>query len=255
MMKGLGNFLFKHRNIVFPLLVILMVLGSEPFLGDARNEAWIYAAGIVIALSGQVIRALTIGLAYIVRGGRDKKVYAKGLVTNGIFAHCRNPLYLGNILIVAGLGVVADSILFYFIGIPLFVISYVAIINAEESYLSEKFGEEYREYCGKVNRFMPDLAGIRTTLKSMTFNWRRLLVKEYGTTYTWMAAMILLIVKNHYLHHGHELSMTVIWISSSSFAAVTLCYVLVRYLKKSGRLVADKRNPSDQTHNTRAFDC
>ena len=48
MMKGLGNFLFKHRNIVFPLLVILMVLGSEPFLGDARNEAWIYAAGIVI---------------------------------------------------------------------------------------------------------------------------------------------------------------------------------------------------------------
>ena len=253
MMKGLGNFLFKHRNLVFPLVFILMVLGSEPFLGDMRNEAWIYAAGIVIALSGQVIRALTIGLAYIVRGGRDKKVYAKTLVSNGIFAHCRNPLYLGNILIVAGLGVVADSVLFYFIGIPFFVISYVAIINAEENYLSEKFGEEYREYCRKVNRLIPDLSGIGTTLKSMTFNWRRLLVKEYGTTYTWMIAMILLIVKNHYLHYGHELSMTMIWISSSSFAAVTLCYVIVRYLKKSGRLVADKRKPNEEVQNTQAI--
>jgi len=222
MMKGLGNFLFKHRNLVFPLVFILMVLGSEPFFGDMRNEVWIYAAGIVIALSGQAIRALTIGLAYIVRGGRDKKVYAKTLVTNGIFAHCRNPLYLGNILIVAGLGVVADSVLFYFIGIPFFVISYVAIINAEENYLSEKFGEEYREYCRKVNRLIPDLSGIGTTLKSMTFNWRRLLVKEYGTTYTWMIAMILLIVKNHYLHYGHELSMTLDFV-----LIVCCCYTML----------------------------
>jgi protein-S-isoprenylcysteine O-methyltransferase Ste14 len=253
MMKGLGNFLFKHRNLIFPLFIILMILGSEPFLGDMRNEAWIYATGIVIALSGQVIRALTIGLAYIVRGGRDKKVYAKDLVTNGIFAHCRNPLYLGNILIVTGLAVVADSVLFYFIGIPFFVISYVSIINAEESYLSEKFGEAYRGYCRKVNRLIPDLSGIGTTLKSMTFNWRRLLVKEYGTTYTWITAVIVLIVKNHYLHYGRELSMTVVWISSSSFAAVTLCYLFVRYLKKSGQLVADKREPREQVQDKQAF--
>ena len=240
MIVGLGNFLFKYRNLVFPLLFVLLVLGTEPFLGNRQTEKWIYVTGFVIALSGQIIRALTIGLAYIVRGGRDKKVYAKTLVKDGIFAHCRNPLYLGNILIVSGLGVVADSTVFYFLGIPFFVLSYMAIIKAEESYLSGKFGEEYREYCGRVNSLIPDLSGIRTTLESMTFNWRRLLVKEYGTTYAWITVMILLIVKNQYVHYGHEVSRPVLWIASSLFIAVTIFYALVRYLKKTERLVGDR---------------
>jgi len=239
-MIRLGNFLFKYRNLVFPLLFFLMILGTKPFLGNRQTEKWVYLAGFVIALSGQLVRALTIGLAYIVRGGRDKKVYADTLVTNGIFAHCRNPLYLGNILIVSGLGVVADSAVFYFLGIPFFVLAYMAIIKAEENYLSGKFGEEYREYCKKVNSLIPGLSGIGTTLKSMTFNWRRLLVKEYGTTYAWIIVMILLIVKNQYIRYGHELSEPVIWFSSLSFVAATIFYSVVRYLKKTRRLVGDK---------------
>ena len=245
-MTRLGNFLFKYRNLVFPILFVLMALGTEPFLGNRHTAKWIYVAGIAITLSGQVIRALTIGLAYIIRGGRDKKVYAKTLVTNGIFAHCRNPLYLGNILIVSGLGIVADSAVFYFVGIPLFILSYMAIIKAEETYLTGKFGEEYSEYCRKVNRLIPDLTGIRTTLKSMTFNWRRLLVKEYGTTYTWIIVMLLLILKNQYIYHGHELSGPVIWTSSSLFITVTFFYFLIRYLKITRRLEGDKRVPSEQ---------
>ena len=239
-MIRLGNFLFKYRNLIFPLLFFLMILGTKPFLGNRQTDTWIYVTGFLIALGGQVIRALTIGLAYIVRGGRDKKVYADTLVTNGIFAHCRNPLYLGNILIVSGLGVVADSAVFYFIGIPFFVLAYMAIIKAEENFLSGKFGEDYRQYCGRVNSLIPDLAGIGTTLKSMTFNWRRLLVKEYGTTYAWITVMIVLIVKNQYLRNGHELSGPVIWFSSLSFIAATIFYSVVRYLKKTRRLVGDK---------------
>jgi len=221
-MIRLGNFLFKYRNLIFPLLFFLMILGTKPFLGNRQTDAWIYVTGFIIALGGQVIRALTIGLAYIVRGGRDKKVYADTLVTNGIFAHCRNPLYLGNILIVSGLGVVADSAVFYFIGIPFFVLAYMAIIKAEENFLSGKFGEDYRQYCGRVSSLIPDLSGIGTTLKSMTFNWRRLLVKEYGTTYAWITVMIVLIVKNQYIRNGHELSGPVIWFSSLSFIAATI---------------------------------
>jgi len=240
MIVRIGNFLFKYRNLLFPLLFVLLALGTEPFLGNRQTEKWIYAAGFMIALGGQIIRALTIGLAYIVRGGKNKKVYANTLVTNGIFAHCRNPLYLGNILIVSGLGVVADSSVFYFIGIPFFLLAYMAIIKAEESYLYGKFGEEYREYCGKVNSLIPDLSGIGTTLKSMTFNWRRLLVKEYGTTYAWITVMILLIVKNQYLHYGNEVSRSVIRIASVSFITATIFYATVRFLKKTERLVGDK---------------
>lgn len=248
-MIRLGNFLFKYRNLVFPLLFVLLVSGTEPFFADRQTAQRIYLAGFVIALGGQVIRALTIGLAYIVRGGRDKKVYAKNLVTDGIFAHCRNPLYLGNLLIVSGLGVAADSSLFYFVGFPFFFLSYLAIIKAEEHYLSGKFGEEYEDYCRRVNRLLPGLSGIGTTLKSMTFNWRRLLVKEYGTTYAWTTAMILLILKNQYLLYGREIGGRTIRIAFLSFLAVTVFYALVRFLKKTERLVGDTAAPPERAHS------
>ena len=116
---------------------------------------------------------------------------------------------------------------------------YMAIIMAEENYLTDKFGEEYIEYCRNVNRFMPNLSGIRKTIGSMTFNWRRLIVKEYGTTYMWIICMILLIMKNQYTRYGREVNRTVLLFLFLLFIFVTLLYAVARYLKKSGRLTAD----------------
>ena len=237
-MVTIGNFIFKYRNIIFPLFFITLVVGVRTLPESGHAELWRYAIGITVALAGQAIRALTIGLAYIIRGGRDRKVYAKTLVKDGIFAHCRNPLYLGNILIVIGLGIVAHSLPFYAVGIPLFVFMYMAIIKAEEHFLTNTFGEEYIEYIRKVNRLIPNFSGMRETINSMQFNWRRLVVKEYGTTYTWIVCVILLIMKNHYLYYGLEASRTVMVASSLLVIFFTLLYARARYLKKSGQLVA-----------------
>ena len=237
-MVRIGNFIFKYRNIIFPLFFIMLVVGVRPSPESGHAALWRYAIGIAVALAGQAIRALTIGLAYIIRGGRDRKVYAKELVKDGIFAHCRNPLYLGNILIVIGLGIVAHSLPFYAVGIPLFVFMYMAIIKAEEHFLTNTFGEEYIEYIRKVNRLIPNFSGMRETINSMQFNWRRLVVKEYGTTYTWIVCVILLIMKNHYLYYGLEASRTVMVASSLLVIFFTLLYARARYLKKSGQLVA-----------------
>jgi protein-S-isoprenylcysteine O-methyltransferase Ste14 len=235
----IGNFIFSHRNVIFLFFFAIFVLGTRPAAGSDHLEIWRYALGFSVVLAGQIIRALTIGLAYIVRGGRNRKVYAKELVKNGIFAHCRNPLYLGNILIIIGLGIVAHSILFYVLGIPLFIFMYVAIIRAEEDYLANKFGEEYIEYCRSVNRFIPRMSGIRKTIKGMKFNWRRLIVKEYGATYLWMICIISLIIKNQYFQYDYKVSKTVLLTLSVSFFVVTLLYAVARYLKKSKRLRAD----------------
>jgi protein-S-isoprenylcysteine O-methyltransferase Ste14 len=235
----IGNFIFSHRNLIFPLFFAVFVLGTRPAAGSDQLEIWRYALGISVASAGQIIRALTIGLAYIIRGGRNRKVYARALVKDGIFAHCRNPLYLGNILIIVGLGIVAHSILFYVLGIPLFIFMYMAIIKAEEDYLANRFGEEYIEYCRNVNRLIPRMSGIRKTIEGMEFNWRRLIVKEYGATYLWMTSMILLIVKNQYFQYGYKVSKTVLLTLSLSFFVVTLLYAVARYLKKSKRLRGD----------------
>lgn len=168
-MEKFGRFIFKYRNFIFPLFFFLLVFSTRPFLGSEHIEVLTYALGIAVALAGQLIRALTVGLAYIKRGGKDRKVYARELVKGGVFAHCRNPLYMGNIMIVIGLGIIANSVLFYLIGIPLFVFMYLAITRAEEKYLRDKFGEEYIEYCKNVNRFIPDLSGIKQDHKKHEF--------------------------------------------------------------------------------------
>jgi len=91
-MISIGNFFFKYRNILFIFLYFALFLPSPLlFSPESFGETyylWPIILGLLITISGQLIRGVTIGLAYIVRGGKDKKVYADNLVTEGIFNHC-----------------------------------------------------------------------------------------------------------------------------------------------------------------------
>src|SRR5262245_39087684 len=132
MMVKVGNFFFHYRNALFPLVYALLFLKSWPLIDDYRIAALI---GFVVALLGQLLRAVTIGLEYIIRGGRKRQVYAEKLVQGGIFAHCRNPLYLGNFLILLGISIASNSLLVVSVAVPFFTFAYWAIIAAEENYL------------------------------------------------------------------------------------------------------------------------
>jgi len=232
-MVRIGNFLFHYRNGLFPLVYALLFLKSRPVVGDYRLAAIL---GFFVALAGQFLRAVTIGLEYIIRGGRGRQVYAEKLVQGGIFAHCRNPLYVGNFVILLGIGIASNSLLFLGIGMPFFAFAYCAIIAAEENYLRNKFGKEFDDYCARVNRLVPNFSGLSQTLTGMKFNWRRLITAEYGSAYVWLAAIILVTLKNLWLNGEYRPRHPGVWSLWMLFAAVTLGYVAARFLKKSGRL-------------------
>lgn len=190
-MIKLGNFLFKYRNALFPVFYLALFIPSPRIF----DNVWIpLTIGFAIALTGQLTRVMTIGLKYIVRGGRDKKVYAEDLVTDGIFAHCRNPLYVGNVLMLIGTGFMSNSWLFNLVMSPLFFFFYEAIIRAEENFLRGKFGQGYDDYCADVHRWFLKLKGLGSTLSSMKFNWYRVMVKEYNTSYIWLTGVVLVIL-------------------------------------------------------------
>ena len=100
-----GHFIFRYRNAVVPLVIVMIALLTRPHQlgGDRGYDLALDALGVVVALCGQALRVLVIGLAYIRRGGINKTISADTLVTDGVFAHCRHPLYVGNFLIFAGL--------------------------------------------------------------------------------------------------------------------------------------------------------
>lgn len=233
MMVKIGNFLFHYRNGLFPLVYALLIVKSQPLMADYRLAA---LCGFLVAASGQLLRAVTVGLEYIIRGGRDRQVYADKLVQGGIFAHCRNPLYVGNYVILLGVGLASNSILFCAIAVPFFVFAYWAIIAAEENYLRNKFGSQFDDYCARVNRLLPNLSGLGRTLAGMRFNWRRLITAEYGSAFIWLAAVPVVTLKNAWLAGEYNAGNPIVWISWSLLAVAALAYVLARFLKKSGLL-------------------
>jgi protein-S-isoprenylcysteine O-methyltransferase Ste14 len=233
MMIALGNFLFHYRNGLFPLVYALLIVKSSPLLADYRLAALL---GLLLAGAGQALRAITVGLEYIIRGGRKRQVYAERLVQGGIFAHCRNPLYVGNYLIILGVSLASNSVLFASVAIPFFAIAYWAIIAAEENYLRKKFGSEFDAYCARVNRLVLNPSGMAQTIAGMRFNWRRLITAEYGSAYIWMAAMILVTLKNAWQDGSGRTEPHLVWILWSLLITVSLGYALARLLKKSGQL-------------------
>ncbi len=239
-MISIGNFFFKYRNLIFPLFALAIFIPSPPVFSAEVFGAHYYTipmvVGLLIALFGQVTRAVTIALKYIVRGGKGKKVYADVLVVDGIFNHCRNPLYVGNISMLAGVAVMSNSLYFIVIAVPLFCFIYQAIVLAEENFLRSKFGAQFEAYCNRVNRWIPSFSGLGKTFSSMEFNWKRYVVKEYNTVYLLLVSIYIVLLMKH--PRLVELSNeSKIQVSAIVILTLTAVYLFIRYLKKSHKLV------------------
>ncbi|HUQ65166.1 MAG TPA: isoprenylcysteine carboxylmethyltransferase family protein [Flavitalea sp.] len=237
-MIKIGNFFFKYRNWLFIILYLLLFVPSPPLFNEETFGPYYYwwpiITGLLITFTGQAIRGATIGLAYIVRGGKEGKVYAEDLVTTGIFSHCRNPLYVGNILMLLGVGILSDSLLYVAVIMPLFLIIYQAIVLAEENFLRNKFGAAFDQYCSRVNRWLPSLKGISATFNSMHFKWTRWILKEYNTQYVWLTGIVLILLFKYpqltdYNEHKRNILLFIL------IPFLLFMYLLVRYLKKSGK--------------------
>lgn len=154
-----GDLLFRWRNLIFPLLVAGLCLSATPassYLGSADLVHIKDLLAVMLVVAGLLLRALTIGLDYICRGGRNRQVFAERLVTGGLFQVCRNPLYVGNVLIYSGIFALHGHPWVVVAGLGLYVANYAAIIAAEEYFLAGRFGDAYRRYCAATPRWLPD---------------------------------------------------------------------------------------------------
>jgi len=231
-MVRIGNFFFRTRNFLFPLFYILLFL---PFRRISTDYLLIFYIGLAVAIIGQLVRMLTIGLVYIIRGGRNRQIYAKGLVTDGLFSHCRNPMYVGNILLVVGMSILSNSLFAVLIMIPLFMFIYQAIVLAEENFLRDKFGTGFDDYCNKVNRWLPNIKGIGATFRNNSFDLKKVFYKEYNSTFLWMMGATLLLAFNSYRLNE---KLTLDNDGRSYLIATTfllLLYFTVRFFKKRER--------------------
>lgn len=227
----LGNFFFKTRDGLFSVVLIALILLTTPGLSRTLD-----VIGLLLAVAGQALRVAVIGYRYIVRGGRNRQVHANELVTSGIFGLSRNPLYVGNLLVLAGVFMIWNSPWMYAIGVPFFLLAYRAIVAAEEAYLGRQYGDAYARYVAQTPRWWPRFGGAAAATAGIPFNWRRVVIKEYGTTAFWVTGATLLLRHKAVLYaalHGRPATTWPYW---AVVAVVVLLWAWARYLKKSKRL-------------------
>ena len=78
----------------------------------------------------------------------------RALVTTGIHGWSRNPIYVGMLLVYAGIGIAARSPWVLILALPLFVILRYRVVAREEAYLERRFGDDYRDYKARVRRWL-----------------------------------------------------------------------------------------------------
>jgi protein-S-isoprenylcysteine O-methyltransferase Ste14 len=236
--ERLGRFVFRYRDYLVPAVLVGVLVLTRPQapLGSERLDVVLDALGLFVATTGQALRAMVIGYAYIRRGGINKQLAAPTLVCEGFYAHSRNPMYVGDFLLFVGLAMIYHSAAVYLVVLPIVATALLAIVTAEERYLAARFGAAYAAYCQRVNRFVPTLRGLSATTRGMRFDWRRVLRSEYGTTFAWLSAAFFLLAWEDVLRFGWARSGPHLYCLLTLYLPVPVAYGIVRWLKKSGRL-------------------
>jgi protein-S-isoprenylcysteine O-methyltransferase Ste14 len=126
--------------VILPLTVIYSI-----FLPLKIGTVWFYIGLVIclIALSIYYIAAINIAKAQIVNEP----------VTKGVYRFSRHPIYLGGFLLFLGIGIACASWLFILFALA-WIILWLIAVPSEESDVSEKYGDAYREYMKRTPRWI-----------------------------------------------------------------------------------------------------
>jgi protein-S-isoprenylcysteine O-methyltransferase Ste14 len=153
------------------------------FLWLARPSWKSIAIGAIFIVSGLAIRALASG--HVEKNER--------LATTGPYAHTRNPLYLGSLILAIGFAI-ASLNLWVGVGLVVMLLAiYLPVIRSEEQFLREHF-PEFEQYTQDVPRLWPRLtpaSRVRGEFSSQLY-WKH---REYNAVLGVLALLAVLAAK------------------------------------------------------------
>jgi protein-S-isoprenylcysteine O-methyltransferase Ste14 len=79
---------------------------------------------------------------------------ASELVISGVYRFSRNPMYMGMVSFLFGIGICAGSLWLGAAALPLIGCLAFYVVPREEAYMERAFGSKYLDYCKKVRRWL-----------------------------------------------------------------------------------------------------
>ncbi len=189
-MSNIATKIFKYRSYT-PIPFVILMLVFE----NATVTSLI--VGFIIALLGELIRFWGVSWA----GSETRTTGGVGgtyLVISGPFAHVRNPLYVGNILMYLGLGIMSMALFPYLqiVAILFFIVQYDFIVREEEGFLKKKFGSDYQNFLQNVPRFFPRLTKYKdSSIPQPDYKINAGLKSETRTLQAFGITVLLIVIK------------------------------------------------------------
>lgn len=188
-MSNFATKFFKYRSYTpIPFLIVMLIFQK------ATLESMII--GFLISLIGEGFRLWGVSVA----GSETRTTGGVGgsfLVVTGAFAHVRNPLYVGNILLYLGIGIMSMALFPYLqiVALVFFYIQYKFIIDEEEKYLEKTFGAQYDDFRNNVPRLIPRLTAYKNPgVEQPEYKIKKGLKSETRTLQAFAFVTVLLIV-------------------------------------------------------------
>jgi protein-S-isoprenylcysteine O-methyltransferase Ste14 len=128
----------------------------DPYLGVSL-PAWTRRPGLILLILGGAL-VLTCGGILSTRGIYETpgdRFFPKEFVAFGPFRYLRNPMSLGGVMLMTGLGLYELSASILLLGVALFFLFHLLVVYLEEPGLERRFGDRYRDYKRSVNRWLP----------------------------------------------------------------------------------------------------
>ena len=188
----LRYFLFSNRSFT-PIPLVLAIL----YLSSLSYPYFIIGIGLIVV--GESIRIY--GVRFAGGATRTREVGAPSLCTSGPYSRCRNPLYLGNMIIYCGVVLMAGGQFLWpllFIVFFFFILQYSMIISLEEETLVKLFGNEYQLYRESVPRLFPRISPWVGIDKRVPLTIIQTLKIEKRTLQNIIIIIILIGAKNYY---------------------------------------------------------
>lgn len=135
-----------YADAVAKLRVACGFLLAAAFLWFSQPGERSMLIGLPVSVAGLALRAWA-------AGHLEKN---RALASSGPYAHVRNPLYLGTLMVAAGLVIAAQRWELGVAFIAVFALVYLPVVELEEQHLAELF-PEFEEYRRRVPRLIPRL--------------------------------------------------------------------------------------------------
>jgi len=147
---GIGPFLVAGMAIVAAAAIAVFYYWLK--LGTLSGFPAVSLRVIGIAL---ILAGLIVWFIGAIRSEMDDHIKENRLKTDGIYACVRNPMYSGWWMLITGISLMWHNIFL----IPVIFINWgimtVVLKATEEKWLRELYGQEYEDYCKRVNRCIP----------------------------------------------------------------------------------------------------